>query len=229
MNGLDKITQKITEDAQAEVARINAEVMQDMDTLQRQIQTQIETQHEEILARGGRMATERRARLDSAARMEAKKLNLSARQELIGEAFELAVKTLCDIPEGDYIALLTRLAVEASTTGQEALIFSPRDRTRVGKQIVIAANEALAKDIIPELPASLKSSKAGAFIEKMVSTAAIHLSDVASLTLATETREMAGGFILSDSNVDVNCTFETLVRLQRERLEREVATILFPS
>ena len=228
MNGLDKITRKILDDAEVEVARIRAESEAEADTLQRQIQTQMETEREEILARGRRQATERLARLDSAARMEGKKLNLSARQDLISEAFTLAVKTLCTLPEADYITLLTRLALEASSTGHEELVFSTVDRNRVGKQVVMAANEALAKKIIPELPSSLKQSKAGSLIEKLVNTATIHFSGVSSLTLSQETRDMDGGFILIDGNVEVNCAFETLVRLERERLEREVANILFP-
>ena len=38
---------------------------------------------------------------------------------------------------------------------------------------------------------------------------------------------MRGGFVMVDEDVEVNCTFETLVRLEREKLEREVANVLF--
>ena len=38
---------------------------------------------------------------------------------------------------------------------------------------------------------------------------------------------MQGGFILSDGVVEVNCTFETLVRLQRNTLSTQVADVLF--
>ena len=34
-------------------------------------------------------------------------------------------------------------------------------------------------------------------------------------------------FVLVDGDVEVNCAFETLVRLQREKLERDVARVLF--
>ena len=47
------------------------------------------------------------------------------------------------------------------------------------------------------------------------------------LTLAEETRPMDGGFILSDGAVEVNCTFDTLIRLQRGALAGEVAKVLF--
>ena len=36
-----------------------------------------------------------------------------------------------------------------------------------------------------------------------------------------------GGLILSDGDVEVNCAFETLVRLQRGELDRQVAKVLF--
>ena len=48
-----------------------------------------------------------------------------------------------------------------------------------------------------------------------------------ALTLADETRPMDGGFILSDGAVEVNCTFDTLIRLQRGALAGEVAKVLF--
>ena len=47
------------------------------------------------------------------------------------------------------------------------------------------------------------------------------------LTLSEQTRPIKGGLILSDGDVEVNCTFETLVRLQRGEMDREVAKVLF--
>ena len=49
----------------------------------------------------------------------------------------------------------------------------------------------------------------------------------AALTLSEESRPMDGGFILSDGAVEVNCTFDTLIRLQRGALSGEVAKVLF--
>jgi V/A-type H+-transporting ATPase subunit E len=49
-----------------------------------------------------------------------------------------------------------------------------------------------------------------------------------SLTLSDTTREIKGGFILSSGNVEVNCTFDTLIRLEKGEMAREVNRILFP-
>ena len=47
------------------------------------------------------------------------------------------------------------------------------------------------------------------------------------LTLSEETRPIRGGFILVDGPVEVNCSFESMLRLQREKLEKPAADLLF--
>ena len=93
--------------------------------------------------------------------------------------------------------------------------------------MVAAANEQLAKAAAPKLPGEAAESKAGAILDKVVAGAAALLNGTAMLTLAEETRPMDGGFILSDGAVEVNCTFDTLIRLQRGALAGEVAKVLF--
>ena len=53
------------------------------------------------------------------------------------------------------------------------------------------------------------------------------LAGKGKLTLSAETRPIQGGAILRDRGVEVNCGFDTLVRLARPDLERQVAGILF--
>ena len=62
---------------------------------------------------------------------------------------------------------------------------------------------------------------------KQVVTAANERLNGGRLTLSEQTRPIQGGVILSDGDVEVNCSFETLVRLQRGALDRPVAQILF--
>ena len=47
------------------------------------------------------------------------------------------------------------------------------------------------------------------------------------LTLSKDSAPIRGGFILRDRNVEVNCAFETLVRLQKAETAGAVAKILF--
>ena len=228
MEGIDKITAKIAQDAQAEIDRLTAETEEKVQAILADAQAQAKAEAGDITAKGRTAAAERLERLSSASQMERRKLELAAKQEVLGEAFDLALEKLCSLPEQDYIALLTRLALEATSTGKEQLVFSPKDRARVGKQVVVAVNEALVGQVVPEMPSGL-GGKVGAFLGKVVNSTAAAITGTGMLTLSEETRPITGGFIMLDGDVEINCAFETLVRLQREQMEKKVADALFQS
>lgn len=227
MQGIENITSRIQADAQAEIDKILADARSQAADIAARYEAQAQKEAEDIVARGEKNAAEREERLASVAQMEAKKLTLATKQEMLDKAFDLALDRLVSLPDEEYIDLLANLAVRAATTGREQLIFSQKDRTRVGKQVVATANEKLAKAVAPELPGSLTDSKAGAILDKVVTGASAILAGTGMLTLSEQTRPMRGGFILSDGDVEVNCAFETLVRLQRGEISGEVAKALF--
>lgn len=227
MEGIEKITAKILQDCEDQVRQLQEETEAKVRTLEEAARTQADRESADILARGRRAADERLERLKSAAQMERRKLELAAKQEVLGEAFDLALEKLCSLPDEEYIALLTRLVLEASSTGKEQLIFSAKDRARVGKQVVVAANDCLVKQVVPELPEAITDTKVGAFLGKVVNSTAAIVTGTGMLTLSEETRPIRGGFVMVDGDVEINCAFETLIQLQREKLEREVARVLF--
>lgn len=200
MEGIEKITARIIEDAEREIAAMQQETEEEVNTLLAQAQTEAEQESMELLIRGRRAAEERRERLSSSADMECRKLELAAKQELLQQSFDAALEELCALPQERYVTLLSALAVEASSSGRERMILSARDADRLGEEIVKAANAALQK-----------AGRRG------------------ELTLSQETRPIPGGFILAEGDVELNCAFDTLIQLQREKLEKEVAAILFPA
>ena len=227
MNGIEKITQRIDQDAQSEIDKILGDARAQAAEILARYEAQAQKESEDIVARGEKNAAERQDRLASVAQMEAKKLTLATKQEMLDKAFDLALDRLVSLPDEEYVALLADLAARAATTGREQLIFSQKDRSRIGKAVVVAANEAMVKQVAPELPDSLADSKVGAFLGKVVNSAAAQITGTGLLTLSEETRPIQGGFILTDGPVEVNCSFEAMLRLQREQLEKPAAEILF--
>ncbi len=227
MNGIEKITARIEEDGRAENEALLAQARADAADIAAKYQAQAQAAADEILAQGRRDAQERERHLDSMAQMECRKAVLAAKQDVIEEAFQAAHKKLLELPTEQYVSFLADLAVKASVTGREKLIFSPSHRAQVGKAVVTAANKKLAEAVAPKLPDEITETKAGAVLDKVVSGASALLNGTGMLTLAEETRPMDGGFILSDGAVEVNCTFDTLIRLQRGALAGEVAKVLF--
>ena len=193
MNGIEKITQRIASDAQAEIDRILGDARDEAARITANYRAQADAEAQELADKNERAAAEQEERLISAAQMKASRLQLAAKQEMVEKAYIQALDKLCALPEEQYVAILADLLVKASSNGKEEAVFSPEDRERVGEAAVAKANELSGKQ----------------------------------LRLSDETQPIRGGFILKDKNVEVNCTFETLVRLQKAETAGAVAQKLF--
>lgn len=64
--------------------------------------------------------------------------------------------------------------------------------------------------------------------EQAVAEANRLLGGIGALTLSQETRPLRGGFVLVHGKVEVNCGFETLIRLAKGEMAGEIAKNLFP-
>lgn len=198
MNGIEKITERIAAQSDADVKALMDRANAQAKAIYDGYQAAADQDYADTLKKGESDAAQRVERLGSVAQLEARKLQLKTKQEMLAEAYDLAYKKLLELSEDQYAQLLTRLAVNASQTGTEALVFSETDRSRYGKRVVIAANELLEQQ-----------GKAG------------------KLTLSEESRPFQGGLYVQNGNVEVNCTFAALIRLEKEQAAKDVAGILF--
>lgn len=229
MNGIEKITARIETDAKSEIAEILREGEEKAARVRTDYQAQADAAAREAAAAGKEAAQRQAERLEGAAQMEAKKMLLAAKQSCLDAAFDKAEEQLLALPDGQYADLLARMAVRAARTGREEILLNPKDRDRVGPQVVAKANAILAESAAPEAAekAARTGGKAGKVLSKVVTGASALLQGTAMLTLSQETREMDGGLILRDGQVEVNCAFETQLRVLRESMTAEVAAILF--
>ncbi|MDE7218867.1 MAG: V-type ATP synthase subunit E [Oscillospiraceae bacterium] len=229
MNGIEKITARIETDAKAEVAEILREAEEKAAAIREQYKAQAEAQAKAAETAGKEAAKRQAERLESAAQMEAKKRMLAAKQACLNDAFGKAQEKLLTLDEGEYAQLLAKMAVKASKTGREEILLNAKDRERVGPQVVAWANTLLAESVAPEAAgkAAKAGGKAGEILSKVVTGANALMQGTAMLTLSKETRDMAGGLTLRDGNVEVNCAFETQLRVLREEMAAQVAEILF--
>lgn len=198
MTGIENITGRIQADAQAEIDRIQADARREAERISAGYAARADRECADLLARGEKSAQERGSRLVSAAEMESRKMTLAAKQEVLDQAFELALQKLLSLSQADYVALLAKLAASAARTGREQIILNPDDQKKLGAQVVSQANQLLSKaDLEPKL------------------------------SLSEQTRPIQGGLLLSDGAVEVNCALETLVRLSRTEATGEVSRLLF--
>lgn len=195
MNGIEKIMERIIQNAEQEIAEVSREAQAKAEEITARYTEAARKEEDEILSRGRTAAEERMERLAGAALLDSRKLELSAKQEMLNRSFDTALERLMSLPENEYAALLARLAAKASRNGKEEILLSEEDQSRVGEKIVQEANR-----LIP---------------------------GGGSFSLAKDTPQIKGGLILRDEDIEINCTFESLIRRLKSELATELAGVLF--
>lgn len=198
MNGIEKITAKLESEARAEIEAINAEAAAKCEEIKKEYEKKAQDEYWKRVQAGTKSVENRVERMASAADMEAKKSVLAFKQEMVSKAFDRAVENISGMPREEYIAFLAGQTAKAASTGTEELIFNARDRKEFGADAAKAANALLKK----------KGLAGG-------------------LTVSDETREIPGGLIVKQGDIEVNCSVDILVQLYRNELASQVAEILF--
>lgn len=198
MTGIEKITARIEADAQAEVAAIKAAADERCAELRAEYDKQAQDAYWERIRAGVKECESRVDRMGRLAQMESKKSVLGLKQDMVNEAFERAVESICKMPQDEYVAAMAKLAAKSSVSGSESMILNEHDRARCGEALVAAANALLAQQ-----------------------------GKKANLTLSPEAGDMRAGFLLREGDVSVNCSVEVLAELCRSEMAAKVASALF--
>lgn len=193
MNGMEKITARMKEDAARSLSELNAQTERELRRIREESAVRAEKERETADERAHLAAQERYERLCSAAEVETRKLTLSAKQEVLAETYDRALEILCSMPREEYLSLLVHLLKAAGGKGDEKIALSAKDRDEMGETLVERANKELN----------------------------------AHYTLAGEAADIRAGLVLISEECDVNCSFETLLALSREKTERGAAKLLF--
>ena len=193
MNGIERITGRIRDDAQAEADRRLDAARASADKILADYRARAESESKALTEKNDKNAAAREERLISMANMDARKAILAARQDMLERAYVRALDILCSMPREESVKALADLIAQAASTGHEEVIFNAKDQKEIGEQAVGAANRKTGMNLI----------------------------------LSQDTANIRGGFILRDKNIEVNGSFETLVRLQKNQTAGEVAKLLF--
>jgi V/A-type H+-transporting ATPase subunit E len=143
MNGVERIRERLNEEASQEINEIIQKAKAEAAKIKANYKAQANEESKVIIARGKKAAEERKERNARVAVLEAKKVTLAAKQAMISKAFDRALEQMCDLPEEQYIELLAGIAAKAAESKRESVVFNKKDRNRVGKAVVTRANELL--------------------------------------------------------------------------------------
>ncbi len=221
MNGLDKITDRILAEAQAEADRILADAQAECDRISADYAARAEQIQSTLTEEAARDAKEYILRAKSTASTNKRNLLLQTQGELIDDVFVTALGQLHSMETEKYAEIQTGLLCAAFLEQIEAekyalrfsaedetvepasyeVIMNLRDRDRLGEATIGAAKKRLA--------AKVDSAK----LEK--------------LTLSNGTAPIDGGLILRCGDVEANCSLSLIFSELREKLEAEVGRALF--
>ncbi len=197
---LDRLLQKILDDAEAEVSRREREAARQRGLILDEARTEAEALAARTVEEAKRRATAILERATASGELESRKLLLAAKQHMIRQAVDNAVRTLAELPDEDYRRVLESMLVRAASDlggGEIEVIVSKDDRERVTQAFLdsVGHHEDLAGRI--------------------------------SFQLAAESRETGGGFVLRKGRIESNATFPALARARQEDLGALAGELLF--
>lgn len=199
MQGLEKIRARIMDEARAKAEANLKQAEKEAGRIMEAARAKAEQKRAELLEKAGIEATEAEKRIIALAELELRKQKLKAKQDLVEEAFRKTLEKLSSMPPEQYAEVITGMILEAVQDGSGEIIFSNYDRSRLDvKNIIERVNRKL-----------LEAGKTG------------------TVSLSSEERDFTGGFILKRGNIEINNTFEVLIKVNREELEHVALTELF--
>ena len=197
MNGIEKITEKILSDAQAEAASILADAKKEADGIVASFQGEAAEKKQKMAEMAEVQAAEQQRRIISSAELDARKAILARKQALIAKAFDATKKKITTMDEPSYIDFLCTLAAQSVLDGKEEVVLSAEDSQKFGQKVVDGANKIL--------------QEAG---------------KVGELTFSNENRPIVGGLVLKGRDLEINCALDTVISLLKDDLSADVAATL---
>ncbi|MDD4568918.1 MAG: V-type ATP synthase subunit E family protein [Tepidanaerobacteraceae bacterium] len=198
MEGIAKIKEKIMEEARAEKQKLIEDTQAKARDIKAKYERQAEEMRQDILERAKKTADEKKRRILSMAQLENRKAVLQVKQQIIDEVFIKAKENLKKLPDEDYQKLFGEMLVKSVISGNEELIISEQDKNRISPDFLNKVNEYLKSQGMQ-----------------------------GNLKISETCGQMIGGFILKSEDLEVNNTFDSLINMEREELETEIAKILF--
>ena len=193
----EAILSKIEEDAKQAAAKACDEARQKAETLKAASQEKINSLREETLKKVEVESSLQEDRMKRMSELDLKKELLSAKQQVLGEAFEAAQINLCAMPSKQLRAFLLKKAAEAAS-GDETLNVAENHSDWFDAQFTGDLNAALKA-----------KGKQGNIVSSD--------QKIPGYT----------GLVLAKNGTEIYCTLESLVDNARAELEAEIAGILF--
>ena len=186
-----------------------------------QIGADVQKEIDALMADAKAKAEETAQRYEAQAKREAEAL-LERGEKRAAEHEDRLVSTARLEAKKQVLASKQALVEQAFDQALEQLLALPEQ-----EYIDLLARLAVSAVTTGQEQVALSQKDRARYGKQIVTRANDKLGEKGRLTLAGESRPIRGGLILVGDRVEVNCSFETLIRLQKESMTAQVAQILF--
>ena len=131
MTGLEKITNRILEDARRQAGEIRDAAEAEAEKILQEARDSIEKMREEAGEKSQLEQKNRRARAESSAALKKRQMLLAAKQEMINSLIEKARETLLHMEDREYFALIEKMSERFLLPEEGEICFSERDSERM--------------------------------------------------------------------------------------------------
>ncbi len=195
---LEKLLERISEDARAEGERLLAEAEEEAAGIAREGEEEALRSAEAIRSAYRERGERERTRIMSKALTESRAAYLSVQEEIFEEVFAAAAREFASLPEERYRDWLKRMILANAGEGVAEVVAAPYDR------------KLLSTGLLEEVNKALREGGGGR-----------------ELVLSEQEAAFERGVILKGERYANNLSLQAVLRELRERHEEEVLNILF--
>ncbi len=197
MSNIKNLTSKILEDAEATAKKLIEEAKLKEQEVIAKKVSEAQDEKKIILSRAESEAKIRAERIVSNSHLQVRNMNLTSKGEVIDKVFNIAEDKLMQLPADKILDFIKNSILSIEIKGDEEIV--------VGEN-----NTAVTPEFISELNKELNAK-----------------GKLGELKLSSIKRKIKGGYVLIKNGVEINFTFEALIKSLRDELEAEVASTLF--
>ncbi len=132
------------------------------------------------------------------ARLQGRREVLEAKQEALNEAFQSALERLSQLDDDTYLQLIKQVVSVYAVRGTEEIVVNAHDRQRITQDFLKGLNQELKEQGLE-----------------------------GTVGLSSDSVDITGGCILRGEDLEVNASFDAILKTLREDLEPEIAGHLF--
>ena len=198
MAGIDGLKEKLMDDS----SKIAEEIKIKADNNAKKVVEEAQIKSAEIMDNNKEKSEVegklRKERIISRAKLDARNLLLKEKQDQIDDVLKSALDKINNMEKEEYEKIIEKLLLNNIETGNEEVIISNYDKSRISASLINKVNDILKKN-----------GKNG------------------KVALSSETRDIGSGFILKRGGLEINCSVSSLISELRENIELDLSNLLF--